>query len=400
MTFQHRLLNLKCLLIIILIFQVQFSLATQLVISFNEANPAFPTNCEDSWMEEGVSLQIDDFSAQTNCNFSFSNGILYAASSILSADLSGLGFINQIEVDIRPNCADLAVRQNEENQLSNLSEQVTERQDVSLFACMQADFFAGLNLVASAANTNAITETLLFENINNLPVDNIKVQSFEGEIREIRIDYTSRPINEEKIELNFDNANPALPNNCGETWVEEGISLQIDNYDNLPNCNFLFNNNAVQLSPAQLSLDLSSLGFISQIAIDIKNNCGDIVTNRSTFATGCTEAEFLASSSIVETVENTGFGAETLFFTNTNNVQIDNMNVKAFNSEISEIRICYISTAQACQVIPNISADAGDVYVSGTCNGVVLTSPNGMCFRMRVDNNGAFISEAVPCPGD
>lgn len=48
--------------------------------------------------------------------------------------------------------------------------------------------------------------------------------------------------------------------------------------------------------------------------------------------------------------------------------------------------------------IPYVTAETGDVYVKAPCYGVILTSPNGSCFRIKVADSGALITEPITCP--
>ncbi len=42
--------------------------------------------------------------------------------------------------------------------------------------------------------------------------------------------------------------------------------------------------------------------------------------------------------------------------------------------------------------------EGGDTYMSTANTGVILTSPNGSCFRLTVDNSGSIISTPITCP--
>ncbi len=41
---------------------------------------------------------------------------------------------------------------------------------------------------------------------------------------------------------------------------------------------------------------------------------------------------------------------------------------------------------------------SGDVYLDNSMNGVILTAPNGDCFKVTVANGGALTSTAMTCP--
>ncbi len=40
----------------------------------------------------------------------------------------------------------------------------------------------------------------------------------------------------------------------------------------------------------------------------------------------------------------------------------------------------------------------GDVYINNSANGIILTSPDGQCWRVTIDNTGNFIRTSVTCP--
>jgi len=48
--------------------------------------------------------------------------------------------------------------------------------------------------------------------------------------------------------------------------------------------------------------------------------------------------------------------------------------------------------------VPYVTAETGDVYLKAACYGVILTSPNGSCFRIKVADSGALITEPITCP--
>ncbi len=47
--------------------------------------------------------------------------------------------------------------------------------------------------------------------------------------------------------------------------------------------------------------------------------------------------------------------------------------------------------------IPFIFAES-DVYIKDACYGVIMTSPNGSCFRIKVADSGTLITESITCP--
>lgn len=45
-----------------------------------------------------------------------------------------------------------------------------------------------------------------------------------------------------------------------------------------------------------------------------------------------------------------------------------------------------------------LQVKGGDVYIEDIATGVIMTSPNGQCWRITVDNSGALISNSITCP--
>lgn len=52
-----------------------------------------------------------------------------------------------------------------------------------------------------------------------------------------------------------------------------------------------------------------------------------------------------------------------------------------------------------CETIPQSTVEAGDFYNNTPCYGLVLTSPDGSCYRIKVENGGIIVAEPVNCPG-
>jgi|GEM_PF-5339101 len=51
-----------------------------------------------------------------------------------------------------------------------------------------------------------------------------------------------------------------------------------------------------------------------------------------------------------------------------------------------------------CEPTPSLETEKGDVYIDQACYGVIMTAPNGNCFRLRVKNDGGFTSQPIDCP--
>ena len=49
----------------------------------------------------------------------------------------------------------------------------------------------------------------------------------------------------------------------------------------------------------------------------------------------------------------------------------------------------------AMPIDPDICIEDGDLFIEGSCHGVVLTSPDGSCFRVSVNNDGSLSTVAI-----
>jgi len=348
--------------ILLLTFTFSTLNAETLVLTFDNADPAFPTNCAEVWEENGIPMFAKPFSPD-NCGFfGFGNGNILLAPAKINFDLSSLGTINSIEIDIGDNCG---------------------------FGCTKAVMYFGYNVVDTVENSITGAETLVYNNTANKLIDAMCVSGGEGGIYEVRIDYEPRPANEEKLVINFDEANPAFPSNCGDTWIEEGVPMQIANVPELNTCSFFVSPNSFALAQGRVTLDLSNLGIINQIAIDIIDNCSFDCT---------TAAMFTSGDQLVDSAGNQTFDNETLVLTNPQQLLVDYMYFQSFEGAVLEVRICYTAAREFCTPDFMLTVDSGDVYVKRSCNGVVLTAPNGSCFRLLVNNDGSISTESVNCP--
>jgi len=347
------------------LFLFLYSKTTQaetLTITFDTATPSFPTTCNQIWEESGIPMFVKERSAGNCGTFGLGNGSIFMAPAIVNFDLSSLGTINSIEVDIGDNCG---------------------------FGCTKAIMYFGYNEVDTVENSIIGAETLVYTNDNNNLIDAMCVSGGEGGVQEVRIDYEPRPANEEKVVINFDEADPAFPTNCGDTWIEDGVSMQITNVPELNSCTFFMSPNSFAMAQGRVTLDLSNLGIINQVEVDVIDNCSFDCTTAAIFTTG---------DQLVDKAGNQTFDNETVILTNPQQLPIDYMYFQSFEGAVLEVRICYTSLRQSCAPDNMFEVDSGDVYVKSSCNGVILTAPNGNCFRLLVNNDGSMSTENVDCP--
>ena len=55
-------------------------------------------------------------------------------------------------------------------------------------------------------------------------------------------------------------------------------------------------------------------------------------------------------------------------------------------------------TINTCNSKPQVTAETGDFYSDHPCYGLVLTAPDGSCYRIKIDVGGNLIIESVLCP--
>ena len=186
--------------------------------------------------------------------------------------------------------------------------------------------------------------------------------------------------------VSFTNPIPAAPTLCTDTWSENGIP---QSFDQVGSCSFDYSSGDLWLFPASMIADLSVASMIDSIQIDFIDWCG----------LGCTYAKFISGGVVIDSIPNaTSSTPETMVFHNTGANAMDAMIISSFEGQFMEIRIYPEIPSSVCPAKADICAEQGDVYVEDSCHGVILKSPNGSCYRIRVDDNGALLTESVDCP--
>ncbi len=183
----------------------------------------------------------------------------------------------------------------------------------------------------------------------------------------------------------FMNPTPAVPTICGDSWVESGLTHRIEPL--FASCSFTFDDIAgkLQMVPAALRVELAPLGVINKIEVDIENFCSN-----------CNALKvYDAGGNLLDSIASTVGGTETIIYTNPGSHNVAFMKVCGVESEVCEIRIDH---EEVCEPIVQIHAEKGDVYVDDSCYGVILKSPSGFCFRIRVNDLGQLYTVSVPCP--
>lgn len=158
----HQLLIIPPL-IALCIFFTSILFADQLVIKLDKPPSDIPAVCGDSWQESDIQMTINSIPDVANCVFYLQDSQFAAAPAQLLLNLSTLGDIHQIEVDLYDFC------------------------DIG---CTTAVLLNQSEIVSEVANQSSVQETLTLTNPNNLGVDQLKLQSKEAFFFEIRIDYT------------------------------------------------------------------------------------------------------------------------------------------------------------------------------------------------------------------
>lgn len=45
-----------------------------------------------------------------------------------------------------------------------------------------------------------------------------------------------------------------------------------------------------------------------------------------------------------------------------------------------------------------LQVSQGDVYLDSSSKGVIMTSPNGQCWRLTITDRGEILTQAIQCP--
>jgi len=160
---QHLLKSAHLLSILLLICFSPLLWADQLVIKFEQPTSQSPVNCGDSWVESEINMTINTFPDVANCVFYLQDSQFMAAPAQLSLNLSALGEIHQVEIDVNDFCA---------------------------IACTTAVLSGNSEIVSEVTNQSYSMETLTLSNPDNFAIDQLQLQSKEAFFYEIRIEFT------------------------------------------------------------------------------------------------------------------------------------------------------------------------------------------------------------------
>lgn len=187
----------------------------------------------------------------------------------------------------------------------------------------------------------------------------------------------------DQLTITFTNPVPTTPVNCGDTWSEQGVEMEI-----LNNCNGLnYGNGNLSLDWGNLKIDLSNLGIVNKVSIG--------------FLVGCfMEFRFYnVASTIHYEFKNYPNDTFNLYeFTNDEYSQIEYLEIRpeeCWGTTLFDITIDY---APICESEPISNVRNGDVYLNDACYGVIMTSASGNCFRAKVADNGLLYTEPIECP--
>ena len=346
----------------LLLLSISISLkAATVAVTFTSATPGPPTVCNDDWTENGIPLQIVS-EPNGGCSFQYGGGDLWLFPARLTADLSGLGFINSIEFDITDYCG---------------------------IGCTSGEILDGTTTVSSFSNgTSNNMETIVFTNTGNANITDLFIQSFEGVIHEIRIDYDGSPppVIQCCVNIPFDLIPPESPTSCNDQWEESYVPQQV--VSGTFGCNFDYSGGVMWLYGANLVVDLKDFYAITRIEIDVNDQCG----------IGCTTAEVMENGISVGSFSNADIGPTTFTFLNTNQDIVDTVIIGSEQGYVSEIRI--YSKMTNCPGVLTMSGGALPSGIYSACEELISSNEVvGMTdFISQVDINllvGFLASEGV-----
>jgi len=185
------------------------------------------------------------------------------------------------------------------------------------------------------------------------------------------------------ITVDFTNPIPAPPTSCTDQWTENGIAFS---FDQSTSCFFDYSGGSFWLFPARAIMDLTAV-TVDRVEIDVIDYC----------AIGCTFAQMVDNGAVVASATNTTSAqSEPLILQNPGG-NVSEVRFESSEAEFTEIRIV-LQAPPIEPVDPDVDVDDGDVVVRESLHGVVLVSPNGTCYRIRVDHSGMLMTEQVTCP--
>lgn len=193
----------------------------------------------------------------------------------------------------------------------------------------------------------------------------------------------------DEVTITFNNPLPANLG-CYDSWVEDGFSIQILPESVNSNCDTLqyWYGYGIYVTDDILSIDVSSINNINQITVNGGNSCSDY----DAFV-------LLNNGMLLDEIDNAHSFNGNISYNNLNNYTIDEFQVKGCAFRLYSITIKYnITNNNSCATQNLVNARSGDVYVDESCHGIILTAPNGTCYRIKVNNDGTLVSEAVGCP--
>ena len=193
-----------------------------------------------------------------------------------------------------------------------------------------------------------------------------------------------------QVTVTFVSPTPSAPTMCLDTWSEQGVPMQIVPKPPGGSCFFDYDGGGdLWLFPARMATDLTVFAQIDSIQISFEDFCG----------IGCTKLYFLSGGVAIDSAANGINGVDTSYtFITGGGPTIDQMTFESFEGVFYDYTVYGSFGSPPCDVINQIEAEDGDIYVEESCHGVILKSDGGFCYRIRVDDDGILFTEAVDCP--
>jgi len=170
---------------------------------------------------------------------------------------------------------------------------------------------------------------------------------------------------------------------CNSSVIVNGLSFELTK-NAAGNC-YIDDSDFTDVLSGRLEINLASLANVEEVTI-------------VTYPDGGVGYHYLYSGSTLVDSGLTDAGEIGIFLTNPMGLTIDKLILVSSSLYLSDISIKYNCDPGPCEPKIQIEAEEGDVYIDNSCYGAILTSPNGSCYRIRVNDNGSLITEEVTCP--
>jgi len=196
---------------------------------------------------------------------------------------------------------------------------------------------------------------------------------------------SSNLLGQSTLSIPFDNANPTPPSQCFDSWTENSIQQYIIPLTS--SCYVQYSSGELWLAPGKMYMDVRGLGNIISVDFDIFDSCGP----------GCSKISIFDNTNLIGYFQNPTTGLQTFTWNNSINQDVQGFSFESNEGSIREVIITY-NPYPTCQGSNYMEVEDSNIYIDNSCNGLILTSPNGNCNLIKINDQGELYVQQVGCP--